>query len=354
MTGAASGIGRATAIRLAAEGAAVACLDRDLDGLAATIAAIEDCGGRAVPLPCDLVERVAIPAAVESAVAALGGVDAVCNIAGVGGFWMDEGFPIEEWDRLIAVNLTATWLVCQAALPALLANERSAIVNTASTAATDATPYETAYAATKGGVIALTRSLAINHAKAGLRANCVAPGPIDTPIALQYAPPPDADRQLLRMITPFGDVGRPEDVASVFAFLGVRRRHPRQRRDPQGGRRQAGLSTRRRGGVRLCRAPPGRGRTDCRAAASRSRPKRGAARLSPSPGRGRTDCRAAASRSRPKRRGGVRLCRAPPGRGRTDCRAAASRSRPKRRRRRSGLCRAPPGRGKDRLSSGSE
>jgi len=110
-------------------------------------------------------------------------------------------------------------LVCQAALPALLANDRSAIVNTASTAATDATPYETAYAATKGGVIALTRSLALNHAKAGLRANCIAPGPIDTPIALQYAPPPDADRQLLRMITPFGAVGRPEDVASVFAFL---------------------------------------------------------------------------------------------------------------------------------------
>ena len=219
MTGAASGIGRATAIRLAAEGAAVACLDRDVDGLAATIATIESGGGHALRLECDLVDRAAIPAAVDAAVTAFGGLDVVCNIAGVGGFWMDIGFPLEEWDRLVAVNLTATWLVCQSALPALLANERSAIVNTASTAATDATPYETAYAATKGGVIALTRSLALNHAKAGLRANCVAPGPIDTPIALQYTAPPDADRQLLRMITPFGDVGRPEDVASVFAFL---------------------------------------------------------------------------------------------------------------------------------------
>jgi NAD(P)-dependent dehydrogenase (short-subunit alcohol dehydrogenase family) len=219
VTGAASGIGRATAIRLAAEGGAVAVLDRDADGLAATIATIETDGGRAVPIECDLVGRAAIPRAVDAAVAELGGLDAVCNIAGVGGFWMDVDFPLEEWDRLIAINLTATWLVCQAALPALLANPRSAVVNTASTAATDATPYETAYAATKGGVIALTRSLALNHAKAGLRANCVAPGPIDTPIALQYSPPPDADRQLLRMITPFGDVGRPEDVASVFAFL---------------------------------------------------------------------------------------------------------------------------------------
>jgi NAD(P)-dependent dehydrogenase (short-subunit alcohol dehydrogenase family) len=219
VTGAASGIGRATAIRLAAEGGAVAVLDRDGDGLAATIATIETSGGRAVPIECDLVDRAAIPRAVEAAVAGLGGLDVVCNIAGVGGFWMDADFPLEEWDRLIAINLTATWLVCQAALPALLATARSAVVNTASTAATDATPYETAYAATKGGVIALTRSLALNHAKAGLRANCVAPGPIDTPIALQYSPPPDADRQLLRMITPFGDVGRPEDVASVFAFL---------------------------------------------------------------------------------------------------------------------------------------
>jgi NAD(P)-dependent dehydrogenase (short-subunit alcohol dehydrogenase family) len=219
VTGAASGIGRATAIRLAAEGSALAVLDRDADGLAATIAAIETSGGRAVPVECDLVDRAAIPRAVDAAVAGLDGLDVVCNIAGVGGFWMDADFPLEEWDRLIAINLTATWLVCQAALPALLANARSAVVNTASTAATDATPYETAYAATKGGVIALTRSLALNHAKAGLRANCVAPGPIDTPIALQYSPPPDADRQLLRMITPFGDVGRPEDVASVFAFL---------------------------------------------------------------------------------------------------------------------------------------
>jgi NAD(P)-dependent dehydrogenase (short-subunit alcohol dehydrogenase family) len=219
VTGAASGIGRATAIRLAAEGGAVAVLDRDADGLAATAATIETSGGRAVPIECDLVDRAAIPRGVEAAVGGLGGLDVVCNIAGVGGFWMDADFPLEEWDRLIAINLTATWLVCQAALPALLANARSAVVNTASTAATDATPYETAYAATKGGVIALTRSLALNHAKAGLRANCVAPGPIDTPIALQYSPPPDADRQLLRMITPFGDIGRPEDVASVFAFL---------------------------------------------------------------------------------------------------------------------------------------
>jgi NAD(P)-dependent dehydrogenase (short-subunit alcohol dehydrogenase family) len=216
VTGAASGIGRATALRLASEGASVACLDRDADGLEATIV---DIGEDAFPVLCDLADRSAIGPAVASAVAQFGGLDAVCNIAGVGGFWHDEGFPIEEWDRLIAINLTATWLVCQAALPHLLAAGHSAIVNTASTAATDATPYETAYAATKGGVIALTRSLALNHAKAGLRTNCVAPGPIATPIARQYGRLEGADPQLLRMIVPFGEIGRAEDVAAVFAFL---------------------------------------------------------------------------------------------------------------------------------------
>ena len=94
-----------------------------------------------------------------------------------------------------------------------------AIVNTASTAATDATPYETAYAATKGAVIALTRSLAINHAKAGLRVNCIAPGPIKTPIGLEYGPLEGSDPELIKTIMPFGRLGRPEDVAAVFAFL---------------------------------------------------------------------------------------------------------------------------------------
>ena len=219
VTGAASGIGKSTALRLAAEGATVACLDRDEAGLEKTVAAIAGDGGSALPVLCDLADRTAIPGAVQESVGALGGLDAVCNIAGVGGFWMDIGFPLEEWDRLIAINLTATWLVCQHTLPHLLATGRGAIVNTASTAATDATPYETAYAATKGGVIALTRSLAINHAKAGLRVNCIAPGPIDTPIGLQYSRPEGVDPQLLGLIVPFGQLGRPEEVAAVYAFL---------------------------------------------------------------------------------------------------------------------------------------
>jgi NAD(P)-dependent dehydrogenase (short-subunit alcohol dehydrogenase family) len=218
VTGAASGIGRATALRLASEGAAVACLDRDEAGLVAVVAEIGASGGAGRAHACDLLARDTVQPAVRAAIAALGGLDVLCNIAGIGGFRLDHQQTLEDWDRILGVNLTGTWLVTQAALPALL-ESKGAIVNTASTAATDATPYSSAYAASKGGVVALTRSLAVSHAKAGLRVNCIAPGPIDTPIALQYLPPEGADMALIGLILPFGDVGRPEEVAAVVAFL---------------------------------------------------------------------------------------------------------------------------------------
>jgi NAD(P)-dependent dehydrogenase (short-subunit alcohol dehydrogenase family) len=220
VTGAASGIGRATAIRLALEGGSIACLDLDPAGLEAVVAEIA-AAGAAVParaVVCDLLDRDRVGPLVEETIAALGGLDVLCNIAGVGGFRLDLEQTLEDWDRILGVNLTGTWLVCRAALPALLA-ARGAIVNTASTAATDATPYSSAYAASKGGVIGLTRSLAVSHAKAGLRVNCIAPGPIDTPIAADYIPPEGADLSLISLILPFGEMGNAEEVAAVFAFL---------------------------------------------------------------------------------------------------------------------------------------
>jgi NAD(P)-dependent dehydrogenase (short-subunit alcohol dehydrogenase family) len=219
VTGAASGIGAATASRLAAEGARVACLDLDGAGAGATVAGIVESGGSAVAIEVDLLDRPAVAAAVDLAAEQLGGLDVVCNIAGLGGFVLDEAMTLEQWDHTIGVNLTGTWLVCHAALPHLLAT-RGTIVNTTSTAATNATPYASAYAASKGGVIGLTRSLAITHAAAGMRVNCVAPGPTDTPIAETFMPPEGADVGLVTgVILPFGGLGRPEDLAAVFAFL---------------------------------------------------------------------------------------------------------------------------------------
>lgn len=221
VTGAASGIGRATALRLAAEGATVACLDRDREGLTTTLGAIRALAGarEALGIPCDLLDRDAVQPAVRAAIDELGGLDVLCNVAGIGGLRLDHEQTLADWDAILGVNLTGTWLVTQAALPALL-ERRGAIVNTASTAATDATPYSSAYAASKGGVVSLTRSLAVTHAKAGLRVNCVAPGPIDTPIALQYIPPEGTDMALISsLILPFGEVGQPQEVAAVIAFL---------------------------------------------------------------------------------------------------------------------------------------
>lgn len=220
VTGTASGIGAATARRLATEGAQVACLDLDAVGNAVTVKSIVDAGGSAVAIECNLLDRDGIAPAVDRAADLLGGLDVVCNIAGLGGFVLDEDMTLAQWDHVIGVNLTGTWLVCQAALPHLLAGEHGAIVNTTSTAATNATPYASAYAASKGGVIGLTRSLAVTHAAAGLRVNCVAPGPTDTPIAETFMPPEGADVGLVTsLILPFGGMGRPDDLASVFAFL---------------------------------------------------------------------------------------------------------------------------------------
>jgi NAD(P)-dependent dehydrogenase (short-subunit alcohol dehydrogenase family) len=216
VTGAGSGIGRATTIHLAELGARVVGLDRDADTLAETVAAA---GYGAEALVCDLLDRAAVPVAVHEAAARLGGLDGVCNIAGVShGFTLDEDLTLEDWDRVIGINLTGTWLVCQAALGHLKAS-RGAIVNTSSTAATDGTPYQSAYAASKGGVIALSRTLAVDQAAAGLRVNVIAPGPIDTPIAQQYSLPEGADPALLGLILPFGNLGRAEEVAAVYAFL---------------------------------------------------------------------------------------------------------------------------------------
>lgn len=215
VTGAASGIGRAVARRLAHEGAVVTGLDIDEAGLTETAAGLD---GAISPLVCDLLDRPAVPAAVDRAAAEMGGLDIVCNVAGIGGFRLDHEQTLEDWDRIIGVNLTGTWLVCQAALPHL-AERGGAIVNTASTAGTDATPYHSAYSASKGGVIALTRSLAITHHASGIRANCVAPGPVDTPIRSQYSVPEGADPALLATILPFGGMGLPGEVAAAIAFL---------------------------------------------------------------------------------------------------------------------------------------
>jgi NAD(P)-dependent dehydrogenase (short-subunit alcohol dehydrogenase family) len=159
--------------------------------------------------------RVAVAAAVD-----LGGrLDVLVNCAGILRFEHTHEVQLADWNQLLAVNLTGTFLFCQAALSALL-EQRGAIVNVASTSALFGHPWAAAYAASKGGVLALTKTLAVEYAKQGLRANAVCPGSIDTPITGAFNLPDGADGRLLhRIMSPVG-MADPSVVAAAIAYLG--------------------------------------------------------------------------------------------------------------------------------------
>jgi NAD(P)-dependent dehydrogenase (short-subunit alcohol dehydrogenase family) len=218
VTGAGSGIGRATAIRLAAEGAAVACVD--LKGADDTAAAITAAGHRAVAFACDVSDATAVEATVESVVAALDGVDTVCNIAGIGHFaWSHEETP--EWfDRIVKVNLNGSFLFARYALPHLLATGNGVILNTASNAGLVGQPWSAAYCASKGGVVMLTKALAYEYRSKGVRVNAVAPGGTNTAIieSFMHVPEGGSFKDLAKVMSPMGQC-EPEEIAGLFAFL---------------------------------------------------------------------------------------------------------------------------------------
>jgi len=217
ITGAGSGIGRATVHRLVEEGATVLAADISAEGLATT--AKDATRPEAVT---ELVGDVSDPGFGAAAVAAaleLGPLRTVVNSAGILRFEHSHEVTLASWQKILDVNLTGTFLVCQAAIPALL-ETRGAIVNVASTAALAAHPWAAAYSASKGGVLALTRTLAIEYAKQGLRANAVCPGSIDTPITGAFELPEGADSRLLhRIMSPTG-MSDPKVIAAAIAYLG--------------------------------------------------------------------------------------------------------------------------------------
>ncbi|MEO7572043.1 MAG: SDR family NAD(P)-dependent oxidoreductase [Acidimicrobiales bacterium] len=217
VTGAGSGIGRATVHRLVDEGATVVAADLSQDGLDVT--AKDSARPEVVTqLVGDVSDPGFGPAAVAAALAH-GRLDLVVNSAGILRFEHSHEVALASWQRIIDVNLTGTFLVCQAAIPALL-DGGGAVVNVASTAALAAHPWAAAYSASKGGVLALTRTLAIEYAKQGLRANAVCPGSIDTPITGAFNPPDGADARLLhRIMSPVG-MAQPSAIAAAIAYLG--------------------------------------------------------------------------------------------------------------------------------------
>ena len=218
VTGAASGIGRAVAIRLAQEGASVACLDIQVEAAEETAGQITAAGGTASVHRVDLLDTPSIKGVIDEAAGALGGIDVLCNIAGLGHFVNDVDETLEGWNRVIGINLSGTFFASAAAVPYLLDGGGS-IVNTASTAGTDAQPWSAAYSSSKGGVISLTQTMAINHGRQGIRVNAIAPGGVDTPIAGQFIPPEGADESLMLRIMPFHRTIPTEGIAGAYAFL---------------------------------------------------------------------------------------------------------------------------------------
>ena len=214
VTGGAHGIGRAVAGRLAADGALVAIVDVD-DGAADALAA--DLGPGHVAFGADVADPEALGAAIEGAAAAFGGLTILVNNAGVGAAKPLDRYGDVEFARLLAVNLTGVWHGIRAAVPHLRASGRGSVVNIAGTVATRPTRGEGPYAAAKAGVVALTRTAALEYAP-GVRVNCVSPGYVATRMTQAVL----GDEQLRRRIEdriPLGRVGDAAEVAGVVAFL---------------------------------------------------------------------------------------------------------------------------------------
>jgi NAD(P)-dependent dehydrogenase (short-subunit alcohol dehydrogenase family) len=220
VSGAASGIGEATCERLAAEGAAVACVDRDVARLEAVAARLTARGARAVALPADVAREDEVRGAVEHAVAALGPLRGVVTSAGIfrpGDMRRLADVDLETFERTIGVNLTGTFLVVKHALPSLL-RDGGAIVTIASTAGLRGHGFGAGYTASKGGVIALTRLLAFQYGADRVRTNCICPGATDTPMTGGVWRLPERAAELRRTI-PIGRAAEPHEIGDVACFL---------------------------------------------------------------------------------------------------------------------------------------
>jgi NAD(P)-dependent dehydrogenase (short-subunit alcohol dehydrogenase family) len=218
VTGAGSGLGRATARRFADEGASVAAVDLATDAAEKVAAEIAEAGGRARAVTADVREPASVRAAVDEVAVELGRPQIVVNCAGIGGFAHSTEESYERWSAILAVNLTGTFLVSQAALPHLL-DGGGAIVNVASNAGLMGTPYSAAYCASKGGVVNLTRALALEYVKRGVRVNAVAPGGMNTPMIAGFSMPEGVDlKEFARVTSPLG-YSEPEELASLIAFV---------------------------------------------------------------------------------------------------------------------------------------
>lgn len=225
VTGAASGIGLATATRCHEQGWAVGLLDRDEERLGAALATLGAAGAAPVAAEvADVTDAVGVQAAVDALAGRLGRLDAAVNAAGIGGYTGDVvATTPERWERTLAVDLTGVYLVSRAAVPHLRAAGGGRIVHVSSQFGLVGAAGSPAYVAAKSGVIGLTRAMAVDHAAEGILVTCVCPGPIDTPMLrashADGSPAARAESERTAHRSLLGGPGRPEDVAGTILFL---------------------------------------------------------------------------------------------------------------------------------------
>ena len=225
VTGAGKGIGAATAWAFAAEGAAVGVVDVDGEAADLTTGRILAEGGRALAIRCDVRVAASVNAAVAATVQAFGGLDVVFNNAGINRYGEVPDVSDEDWDAILDTNLKGPFMMCRAAIPHLRARGGGAIINTASVQAFATQKAVAAYSASKGAIVSMTMTMALDHAKDGIRVNCIAPGSVRTPMLDEaarvfYPDDPDAGLDAFGSAHPIGFLTEPEDVARLVLFLG--------------------------------------------------------------------------------------------------------------------------------------
>lgn len=223
VTGAASGIGRATAERLAREGAQVLACDINAALLESEVSRLTDAadanGLRIVAHPLDVTDVDACNAAVAAAVADHGRLDVLCNVAGTLFLKHFTEISDAEWHRQMAINLHGAFYLCRAAMPHLLESAGN-IVNVASIAGSVGIPYGAVYSASKGALLMLSKALAVEYGSRGVRVNAICPGSVATPLVAGFSPPEDADFNLLSRLMPLlPEHGQPEGIAATIAFI---------------------------------------------------------------------------------------------------------------------------------------
>jgi len=218
VTGAASGISRAVAVLFAREGASVMVADNNVYGGMETVGEIRAAGGKAHFCELDLSEPAQISRAVAAMVDQVGNIDILFNGAGILSYGTAVETTEEAWAKIMAINLTGTFLCCRAVLPHMIAQGRGCIINVASTTGShDACARAVAYVASKGGVTLLTRAMAIDHAKQGIRINALCPGPTDTAMLRKAKAP--AELEAFANTLPMARLGLPDELAQAALFL---------------------------------------------------------------------------------------------------------------------------------------